>query len=1110
MSQSSNIDTKINVENQCKDKLTQTYTSLATNLIGDIHNTGISTKILQFMQKVRNNSDERYALRWVSELLQNTRDCAYKDQGVKILIELLDDKLVYKHNSKPFRVKDILSLINQVTSKVDDNETTGKFGTGFMTTMLLSDIVNIKSILQDKDLPYKPFEVDINRSPETSQEIVDEINKSISQLYKADENETIENFNQDDYNTTFTYELKNDRNRKAAMTGIENLNETIYYIFAFSNKYRSIKVSINTKNKKEQKEFIKEKETKIADNTFEIKIKEDNNETKTVIIYRKQKENVCLAMMVDENKNILPVGDKMPKLFISFPLIGSENFPFPIVINCQDLQPNETRSNIALVENEDSTDSKINKEIINKSVGFYEEFLQKLIELNYQNFENFIKIAKYREDSERAEKFVKRNIYQNLYSIIKDKKIIKCNDNQMRRLDNKDLYIIYDENQEIREEMKHIVSKCKNIFYPIEPDNWKENLDGYEVKIKNLKTLEDIVIDIDNKNKQFINIDENELINWLNELFKIIRKKPEIYNKIICNEYKFFPCQETEVFSNIKYCRQIFADPGISGYIKNITIESDDNISYSKRINLKQKLLSKSFILDKNDMKTIYYYEVKKIDEYIRNFIRNKFDSNERTIEKISKKVLCDKQESQEMINLMNLIVDNNLELREKDNDSEVEIISKETLDEAIKNCLKIILSLVEKYLKLEDFTTFVLKEKEKCFYFLNKFYDILKQYNYSKFNSSRIIPNCKGEFKKIKDLKGNKIEEDELYSIYKKLGKTFDDSIIHKEIILDDLNNCYTDEDVAKGIEEYYFKIFIYDKKDINRVDEDIKAISIGLFDWMEKNEEKVQKLMVFFKDKINRARLLDLTVVNTLHEKSKFYDEFKKFFKNEEEFKNFIMNLFTNEAKTKSIEYIKSINSQKNTDIIRNADVYINYNDLPEKFKKKYKNKGQNQDTFNEELFQIIGDAGEKAAYEYLIEEYKKRGFNQDDKNKNLNSIRLTKKNCDDFVEINLCNTSSIKQPGYDIKININENGEKTTKFVEVKTHTINSIKNGTIKLSYRQYCMSIEYKDYYSVIIMRALFLGDEIKCELNKNFDPFYYYECKEVRPENRDYCFEFDE
>ena len=218
---SKTIDTK----SPNQDETIQTYTSLATALIGEIHNIGISTKILQFMQKVRNNSDERYALRWVSELLQNTRDCAYKDQGVKILIELSDDKLIYKHNSKSFRVKDILSLINQVTSKVDDDETTGKFGTGFMTTMLLSDTVNIKSIIQDNDLPYKPFEVDINRSPETSEEIVKEINKSISQLEKVDQNCEIENFKKDEFNTTFTCELKNDKNKKAAMTGIKNLNE---------------------------------------------------------------------------------------------------------------------------------------------------------------------------------------------------------------------------------------------------------------------------------------------------------------------------------------------------------------------------------------------------------------------------------------------------------------------------------------------------------------------------------------------------------------------------------------------------------------------------------------------------------------------------------------------------------------------------------------------------------------------------------------------------------------------------------------------------------------------------------------------------------------------
>ena len=131
-------------------------------------------------------------------------------------------------------------------------------------------------------------------------------------------------------------------------------------------------------------------------------------------------------------------------------------------------------------------------------------------------------------------------------------------------------------------------------------------------------------------------------------------------------------------------------------------------------------------------------------------------------------------------------------------------------------------------------------------------------------------------------------------------------------------------------------------------------------------------------------------------------------------------------------------------------------------------------------------------------MIEEYKKKGFIQDGQKNNLNSVKLTKKNGDDFVEIKLCNFS-----GYDIEIIINENGGTITKYVEVKTHTNNSILSGKIKLTYQQYYMSRQYKDYYAVIVMKALFFGNEIKCYLNKNFDPFYSYECKGVRPEYRE-------
>ena len=105
-------------------------------------------------------------------------------------------------------------------------------------------------------------------------------------------------------------------------------------------------------------------------------------------------------------------------------------------------------------------------------------------------------------------------------------------------------------------------------------------------------------------------------------MFKIIRKKPNLYNQFICDKYKIFPCQKEEVFSNIKRCREIFEDSGISEYIKNITIQIDENKYNNRdRINLKQKLLSKSFELEENDKKYIYIYDSKKIDDYIRKFL---------------------------------------------------------------------------------------------------------------------------------------------------------------------------------------------------------------------------------------------------------------------------------------------------------------------------------------------------------------------------------------------------------------------------------------------------------------------------------------------------------
>lgn len=139
------------------------YHDLIFQNIDKVYQAGIATKIMQHMARIRNSSDVNQARRWVMELLQNARDVAYPDQPVKIRITLEEDKLTFSHTGMPFRVENILAIINQVSSKVDDEETVGQFGTGFVTTFQLSEQVQLDGVLKDEGLPYKPFSVLIDR-----------------------------------------------------------------------------------------------------------------------------------------------------------------------------------------------------------------------------------------------------------------------------------------------------------------------------------------------------------------------------------------------------------------------------------------------------------------------------------------------------------------------------------------------------------------------------------------------------------------------------------------------------------------------------------------------------------------------------------------------------------------------------------------------------------------------------------------------------------------------------------------------------------------------------------------------------------------------------------
>ena len=105
--------------------------------------------ILNHLKELASNR-ARMQRRWVWELLQNARDAsADDDTHLSASIELDDGELVFQHNGRGFTEEEVAHLIYHGSTKVEDKKTIGQYGSGFLTTHLLSPEVDVSGQLSD-------------------------------------------------------------------------------------------------------------------------------------------------------------------------------------------------------------------------------------------------------------------------------------------------------------------------------------------------------------------------------------------------------------------------------------------------------------------------------------------------------------------------------------------------------------------------------------------------------------------------------------------------------------------------------------------------------------------------------------------------------------------------------------------------------------------------------------------------------------------------------------------------------------------------------------------------------------------------------------------------
>lgn len=228
--------------------LSSSYRDKIRDLRSTAQETQAAIKIRDKLTDLRSKDVLISSYRWIWELIQNAKDCP--NSSGKIDIEILFDStrriVEFKHNGKLFSTKNIVYLIEQVSTKerTRDSENTGKFGTGFLTTNLLSPIVKISGLLHDDDDDnIASFEVTLDRSGNTIDELKESIKNSCNQL-ESNTSIIFYPITGNGMNTSFSY-LLDDNGMVAAKNGLDNFLITAPYVFAFVPELNQITINNN-------------------------------------------------------------------------------------------------------------------------------------------------------------------------------------------------------------------------------------------------------------------------------------------------------------------------------------------------------------------------------------------------------------------------------------------------------------------------------------------------------------------------------------------------------------------------------------------------------------------------------------------------------------------------------------------------------------------------------------------------------------------------------------------------------------------------------------------------------------------------------------------------
>ena len=1017
--------------------------------IGKVYQAGIATKILQYMNKIRNESDITQARRWVMELLQNARDLAWEGKPLKVQIELTENALYFRHSGKPFRVKDILSIVNQVSSK-NPGEGVGQFGTGFMTTYQLSEKVEINSILKEDGIPGKRFRVTLDRTGHNKEEILAAISRNLNQLAEADSlPDAAEHAYGESYDTEFCYLLETDRSRDIARTGVTDLADTILYVMLFSVGIGSVEISVDANGGRETVTYRRGDDRRRSENVEELTVIEEhqNGEQIPHTLFFMRDNGLTLAAEYDPERGFLPISERTPRIFVDFPLIGAERFPFPVVINSLFLHPNEPRSGISLVDNADSVEAKENKAIMLSAVEKYKTFVNELVKIDIKGSENLIGIFEWQDNKEWSESWMKNNLYNSVYQTVRELDIIPTASGT-RALNHPNLYIIRCEGEDEKEGIRRLIAPLNEYLVPADETDWHSVLEPYQPDENKFIDLKRLLNGAAVFMSDFLKKDTVPALEWNLLLYETAMKNPETATEIRAGNIAVFPSQSPVDQAEYKLysVNNIYRDPGIPEILKDVAekvCELDRLSGLSGQIKLRSMLLPREFRLINENI--IPEYQLSSLMNYIQSHCNRAyrvsgFNTYKARFEEIWREawfmmLSCGPDDG--MYELSAEWYREELPERKKIEDERfLPSIWGTTYHSVLESMI----------VKIESLSVLGELKTEQPYKWLNTFYGKCKSYVHNiDMSSRRIYPDQEGLLKQLFLLSRDCIQEEELKEIalcfkdkdpsanmYREL---LDRSIELKGWVISEKK----DMDAAMRINNVVQKLLM--ECSLSQAELVYQEACTRLLGWIEEHPKRSEEYFPAFCKEEDQMKLLTPKAAASMHRKAKGYAKLAEMLGSDdpEDLEKIIKVLKEKRAEPNKHEF------HEETGMWLDAELMA----MPEDERDR--------------ICREIGEMGEVHAFDLVCREIMAQG------------CLLSEESTDtavyvgDGVEYTVCrpDNSSYHQAGWDIKVVRKRGAEETLWLIEVKTHTPNSVRRGVLQISNEQMRLAAKHSENYIIL-------------------------------------------